>query len=110
MLRVYYALNRNSNLPLNHYLALYPKRNQPDRTIFRQLDENVAVFGCFERLRQKYGSKLPEYILQQVQRGKVCRLIVYLQFIIFRLQITEPSPREKWHLKLISLTLQCMQH
>jgi hypothetical protein len=70
MLRVYYALNRNSDLASNRYQELYPERNQPNKAIYRRLDENLATFGRFEKPRQKYGCKLPENdkqnILQEV--------------------------------------------
>lgn len=70
MIKIFYFLNRNSVLSQQRYFELYPERQQPDRTLFANLDKNLSEYGSFAKPKVKYGRRLTlenkENILQAV--------------------------------------------
>lgn len=60
MLKLYYKFDRNSMRASQMYFEMYPERQQPHRTIFKKLDQNLGEFGAFQQSRLKYGSRIGE--------------------------------------------------
>lgn len=57
MLRVFYSSHRNTTIASATYLRMYPERQHPDRTMFLQLDRNLAEYGSFTAPRNYYGNR-----------------------------------------------------
>lgn len=66
MIKIYYKYDRNSVRTSEEYLLLYPERRQPNRTMFKFLDENLAEFGSFKKPRKKYGERMDEETKENV--------------------------------------------
>lgn len=70
IIRIFYSCNRNSVRAEQRYLEEYPERQQPSQRYFSKLDQNLGEFGCFQKPRNKYGSRIDrdaeEEILDQV--------------------------------------------
>ena len=64
MLECYFKSNRNSQLASDMYLELYPERQQPHRTIFGRIVNNLRNNGCFEKKRGLYHT-------DSVERGNI---------------------------------------
>lgn len=66
MIKVYYSAGRNSSTAAESYLTEYPERRQPNRRYFSKLEQNLKTHGNFNKVRQKYGSRLPENIERNI--------------------------------------------
>ena len=69
MLECYFKSNRNSQLASDMYLELYPERQQPHRTIFGRIVNNLRNNGCFEKKRGLYHT-------DSVERGNIIQKAV----------------------------------
>lgn len=58
MLRIYYSVNRNSQISCERYLEQYPERPQPHYSYFNTLDRNLGLFGSFSKPRNAYGGRI----------------------------------------------------
>jgi len=69
MIDCYFKSNRNSQLASDLYFELYPERQQPHRTIFGRIVNNLRNNGCFEIKRGRYQTRA-------VERRNIIREIV----------------------------------
>lgn len=58
MLKIYYSVNRNSQISSELYLEQYPERPQPHYSFFNTLDRNLGLFGSFNKPRNAYGERV----------------------------------------------------
>lgn len=79
MLKLYYKLDRNSARTSEMYLHTYPERQQPDRTLFKKLDEHLAEFGAFQKPRTNYGCRMEEETRNNIRNTVTIIIILTAQ-------------------------------
>jgi hypothetical protein len=57
MFSVYMKANKNTAKAAEDYLTGYPERNQPNRTFFKKIENNLRLYGSFEKRKDSSSIK-----------------------------------------------------
>lgn len=71
MIKLYYPNYNNSVIASDTCFQQYPEKRKPHKTLFTELDRNIALYGSFRKTRRRYEDRSNNYVNEEIFKQKI---------------------------------------